>query len=872
MITKLKLRHFKSHELTEVEFFPGTSIIVGSMGSGKTSIAEAICFGLFGTTPGLKNRRVKLADLVMQRPSRHFEASVELSIELDGQAYSIDRQIKEGAATAYLRSGGKLIDTGSERVTEAVERLIKTDYELFSRAIYSEQNNLDYFLTLGKGERKRQIDQLLGIDRLEAARANAASLSNKLKARRDEAKSFLAGMDYAGTEKEFIAGEAKRNSLSHSLADAEGKLQHRLQQIETAASQLAELELKSAEFNSLEKQAASAESTCRSLEEEMARWKASASRVIDSNTREKVALEKAHGVKRLAELKSSLASMRQLRLELEKARGQLVQVDAELASLSSAPAEHEALLGEKKAQERLTAARAAEGAIVARFAEVKARLDSIAQEMEVCKSHQAQLGQISVAQSGLEKKIASLSSQDWDKAVSELRTAIAAKEAAIQSASKALEALGRAGATCPVCLQPLHDGERHNLVGSNRESVESGNAQLSALNAQFSSAQQSLQALQSASNELAMLRQKAAFLEPTASKAARLESELAAAKKSFHELSEEAKAAASGVSECESRLRLASATLEHSRKKSALGQGRVTLLASAEGISQRLSLSGAADENEVAAFEAGLRAFESAEFYFTAKEKLDSLLAARRETGARMEKLKSARGELDALRRKQSEFMEEKGRLESGCESLRRELEAQQALVTSLEARLKSAGERKRRVERIDSLLNGVAKFQSALLETQTTLRTELVLGVNEVMEGLWRNVYPYSDYTAVRLQASEDDYSLELRAIDGGWVAVENASGGERACAVLCLRVSFAVILAPRLGWLILDEPTHNLDTQAVTLLSRALREQIPQLVSQTFIITHDEALREAASARVYKVERDKQNGERSSVEVMAA
>ena len=75
-------------------------------------------------------------------------------------------------------------------------------------------------------------------------------------------------------------------------------------------------------------------------------------------------------------------------------------------------------------------------------------------------------------------------------------------------------------------------------------------------------------------------------------------------------------------------------------------------------------------------------------------------------------------------------------------------------------------------------------------------------------------------------------------------------------------------MVLVPNLNWLILDEPTHNLDEEAVRSLSRALYEQIPNIVDQTFVITHDENLKDAASGSLYIFTRDKSKGEASRVE----
>jgi len=65
--------------------------------------------------------------------------------------------------------------------------------------------------------------------------------------------------------------------------------------------------------------------------------------------------------------------------------------------------------------------------------------------------------------------------------------------------------------------------------------------------------------------------------------------------------------------------------------------------------------------------------------------------------------------------------------------------------------------------------------------------------------------------------------------------------------------------VLAQNLSWLILDEPTHNLDTNAVEVMSEIMKEHLPQLVEQIFIITHDKEMERAASSTIHVLERDK-------------
>ena len=131
-------------------------------------------------------------------------------------------------------------------------------------------------------------------------------------------------------------------------------------------------------------------------------------------------------------------------------------------------------------------------------------------------------------------------------------------------------------------------------------------------------------------------------------------------------------------------------------------------------------------------------------------------------------------------------------------------------------------------------------------------------------MASAWQKLYPYGDYSALRLAPTADDYELELQTESGNWIGIENASGGEKSIAALSLRIAFARVLAPSLDWLVLDEPTHNLDEAGIGALSAALSRGAMGAASfsQVFVITHEDSLREAAEGALYVFERSKSGG----------
>jgi exonuclease SbcC len=163
-------------------------------------------------------------------------------------------------------------------------------------------------------------------------------------------------------------------------------------------------------------------------------------------------------------------------------------------------------------------------------------------------------------------------------------------------------------------------------------------------------------------------------------------------------------------------------------------------------------------------------------------------------------------------------------------------------------------------VAKLNRLVKELKIFTEALKQTQVQLRENFVSAVNIRMAELWSTLYPYRDFIGVQLAVEEGDYVLQLQERSGKWVNVEGvASGGERSIACLALRIAFSLVLAPQLPMLVLDEPTHNLDSKSVEDLAKTLREGMPNLVDQIFLITHDEKLEEAVTGELYRLERNK-------------
>ena len=219
--------------------------------------------------------------------------------------------------------------------------------------------------------------------------------------------------------------------------------------------------------------------------------------------------------------------------------------------------------------------------------------------------------------------------------------------------------------------------------------------------------------------------------------------------------------------------------------------------------------------------------------------------------------------------------------LEIEIGKLSAELEAKSVLLKEKEKHLNELLEMKKVYEKEVKIIQGLSEhinsfkiLESVLRSVQVEIRNEFTKTLNTALHDLWNNFYPYGDYVSLRLGVDEDgDYVLQVQENSGNWINVEGiTSGGERSSACLCLRIALALVLTQNLSWIILDEPTHNIDKNGIRELARILREHLPQIVEQIFVITHEDELENAATGSLYRLERNKEKNEptRAIVEIL--
>jgi len=143
ILTQIKAQNILKYSTLELTNLPATGLIGvnGRNESGKTSIGEIICFGLFGRTFSLHGDN--LAKLIKWGQT---QCSADLQfIGKDNKHYRVVRHLDSNlvhGAQLFEKDNKEPIVTGSKQVSEQISRLIGFEYSEYIESFYLAQREL----------------------------------------------------------------------------------------------------------------------------------------------------------------------------------------------------------------------------------------------------------------------------------------------------------------------------------------------------------------------------------------------------------------------------------------------------------------------------------------------------------------------------------------------------------------------------------------------------------------------------------------------------------------------------------------------------------------------------------------------------------
>ena len=187
MITfqKIRWRNFLStgNQFTEVDFQEHhTNLIVGTNGAGKSTILDALTFGLFNK-PYRKINKPQLVNTTNER-----ECVVEIEFTINTRQYLVRRGIKPSVFDIVV-NGTPLHREADDRAMQRIleENILKLNYKSFTQIVILGSSTFVPFMQLTSSNRREVIEDLLDI-RIFSAMNNI--LKDNLKEKKSQVKSL----------------------------------------------------------------------------------------------------------------------------------------------------------------------------------------------------------------------------------------------------------------------------------------------------------------------------------------------------------------------------------------------------------------------------------------------------------------------------------------------------------------------------------------------------------------------------------------------------------------------------------------------------------------------------------------------------------
>ena len=231
MISNLKIKNFKSHKHSVLEFHKGVNVIVGDPDSGKSNILRALRW-LF------ENRPLGFPAKVLSDFIEEGEAGVQ--IEVDGETLFLEKS-KKGAIYGM---GGQEFRGFNKDVPEEISKILN-----ITELNFSPQISLPFLLWDSAGEVGRVINKITKLEKVDewvsslTSELNSLSKEQKLlKEQSEETKQKLKQLEFLPKLEEEVKALEKLDEKITRLQEEEKELSVLLENVNNLHLDIQELE------------------------------------------------------------------------------------------------------------------------------------------------------------------------------------------------------------------------------------------------------------------------------------------------------------------------------------------------------------------------------------------------------------------------------------------------------------------------------------------------------------------------------------------------------------------------------------------------------------------------------------------------------
>ena len=157
-LKKISWKNFKSYSnvMTELVFNndPSLNLIVGTNGTGKSSIADCIIYALYGKIDGTNNSDIP------NRINKNFYVKIEL--DCNGHEIIVERGLAPSLFTVTI--DGVVVDTAGKNNVQTMleENYYKIPYSVFKNTLILSINDFKSLVDLNPADKRNIIDKIFG--------------------------------------------------------------------------------------------------------------------------------------------------------------------------------------------------------------------------------------------------------------------------------------------------------------------------------------------------------------------------------------------------------------------------------------------------------------------------------------------------------------------------------------------------------------------------------------------------------------------------------------------------------------------------------------------------------------------------------------
>ncbi len=798
MIKEVYLKNWRTYKEASVEFTKGINFVYGLNGSGKTSLLEAIMYGLYGSD------WVKIAGEKLENYQRYEalrkgeETIVQVKfIGRDGREYIVRRTIKGGRSVVdrtRIVQGGRTLARGDKNVTAVVIEALGITPRAFRDLLYVRQGELKDILY--DSRRKQKLDELLRLKFMDVLKQALMTF----------ARNF----------------DLKFEGIKRSIHECDAIIRKLEQDIKAKESRIDELKSRIAEY----------EERVKKLKE-----------TIEAYERHRDELEKTINEYRLKMEK--LSNLREMIKEKERSLNKLLEekryLEKEIESLAELEEEYKRLEEELKEIEPIAKAYSE----LSSYVETLNQLDGMIKQLKniiayevkerekLHKSWKEKIAKLSGELEQLRKRLEVLGDEDsLRERLSKLeavRSELLGRKGMIEDVLE----LARKGSTgsCPLCMRPLTSSDYARILNHHENELRNISEKLTAVEKEIEELKERLEELRivktlMSEKERRLKDEERRLSEEITSKNERIENlkrRLSELERKRKELAEKVKDFDRVKEAYEKYNRLLERKRSLERQLSKLPELREKL--------ERVTSEIAKCKEEITKLRSEARKLE---------RELSDIDIGRLEN-----KLETIKNLIERNRETYEKYAEQLNKYRGEVESLRREIEENMKELEDRRARKQKLSEAYSKVE---TAVNFARSLSVIIEKAIPEIRSRFIERVNEEVNYLFRELKHKDIYESVSL---DENYNIYIRQSDGVELTVNAVSGGEATVLALIVRYAIAKSVLGEPPIFILDEPTEHMDREHLRRFIKWLAKI--GTYSQVIITSHIEDFKEVSDRQIH-------------------